>query len=759
MSLVTSLLTAIVRADGDALVMHVGEKPYVVTTAGTIELSTSVLTLEAMSGMVGQLLPPDAISALSEVGAVEHQLTPPKEFRDLFNVVIARGGDDVWIEIRRNRTDVPASARPEPPASYGEAGGEAGGEASPSARLEPPASYPPPIASHSGTSLGEADGEAGLSARPEPPASYPPPHASHSGASSPPPLANNPGASSGAAGGAAGAEVSSAPPPPPPPPAPPPPAPPPPTTAPQPEPAPPPPPRVEPVTVVEPVARPEPEPEPEPVREPAGTGTEPEPEREPEPVPVMAAVAEVVVPVVEPVREPVVEPPPPLVEARVEAPIAAPVVVPPVHVPSLARAADASAGGRAEPVAPVAPPPRPEPVAPVTPDASVAPGVVVPMTRTLRIEVPARSVPGRHADAERLLSIAAARGASVLYLTSQSRPFLKIEGDVRPIENEATLASADVEAAVLELMPETAREAHSRGEPAEWVSEFEGIGRIRCTTFRDYRGAGALFQLISARPSSAEQLGLPREVQALATEVDGLVLVASPRGAGKSTVVAAFVDLINRQHAGYVITLERQIRIVHENRQSLITQREVRGTAADLVAPARAALRENPDVLVIEDLMSPDVIQLALDAAGSGLLVFLSVTAGSTISALMRVIDLFPPDRRKAVQAALAERLRGAVAQVLLRKAGGGRVAARELLLTTSAVAGLIAEGKIAQLAVAMDSGRKHGMVPLNDALMAFVQSGTVDVREAYRKADDRAALLALLKRDGLDISFAERLA
>ena len=178
-----------------------------------------------------------------------------------------------------------------------------------------------------------------------------------------------------------------------------------------------------------------------------------------------------------------------------------------------------------------------------------------------------------------------------------------------------------------------------------------------------------------------------------------------------------------------------------------------------MVAAARAALRENPDVLVIDDPMSPELIELALDAAGAGLLVFLSVTAGSTMSALVRLIDQFPPDKRKAVQTVLAARLRGAVAQVLLRKTGGGRVAARELLLATSAVAGLIAEGKIAQLAGAIDGGRKHGMVPLNDALIALVRSSGVDVREAYRKAGDRAELLALLKRDGVDISFAERLA
>jgi twitching motility protein PilT len=385
------------------------------------------------------------------------------------------------------------------------------------------------------------------------------------------------------------------------------------------------------------------------------------------------------------------------------------------------------------------------------------PAVVVPLTRTVRIEVPPRTPSERQAGIERLVGFAAARGASVLYLTSQSRPFLRVEGEIRAIDNEAPLTGADVEAAVLELMPESAREAHGRGEPAEWVSEFDGIGRIRCTTFRDYRGPGAIFHLISARPMSAEQLGVPREIQALASEAEGLVLVASPRGGGKSTLVAALVDAINRTDGGYIISLERQIRIVHDNRQSLVSQREVRGTAADAVNVARAALRENPDVLVIEDLNSPEVIQVALDAAGRGLLVFLSVTAGSTVSALTRVVDLFPPERRKSLQAVLAERLRGAVSQVLVRKIGGGRLAARELLLSTDAVSSLIAEGQLAQLPVAIDSGRKVGMMSLNEALRGFIRQGVVDVREAYRKADDRAGLLALLKRDGADTSVVDR--
>jgi len=356
---------------------------------------------------------------------------------------------------------------------------------------------------------------------------------------------------------------------------------------------------------------------------------------------------------------------------------------------------------------------------------------------------------------ERLLRLASARGASALYLTTQARPAVRVDGDIRLLDGEPALSSGDVEAAVLELAPEGARDKES----AEWIRDLQDVGRVRITTFRDYRGPGALLRMIQAKATSAEQLGLVREIQALATEPEGLVIVTGPRASGKSTLVSAFVDLINRQRSDYVITLEGQIRLVHESRGSLISQRELRGNAQEVVSAARAALRENPDVLVIEDLRSPDVLQVALDAAGSGLLVFASVTAASATAALERLVDLCPSDQRRNVRAALAEHLRGVVAQVLLRKAGGGRLAARELVLNTNAVAALVSDGQIAQLPRAIDSGRKLGMAPLNDALVAFVQSGAVDVREAYRKADDKAGLLALLRREGIDTSFVERLA
>ncbi len=570
-----SLLSAIVRADGDALVMHVGERPYVVAASGPVELSSKPLTVEVVTGMLNQLLPAEARHALDDLGAVEHELPDsPAAGADRYTVVAARGGDDIWIEVRRHR------------------------------RMERP--------------------------------------------------------------------------------------------------------RV---------------PE-RPVMSPFDEEIEAEPARAPEPPPA-------------PLRA---EPPPPRLPARAE------------------RAAEPAREAIVEPrVSPApeaaAPPPLLEPEPP--------PAVVLPLTRTqVRSEPQARhTASARVAGLDRLLRLAAARGATTLYVTAQAKPSLRVDGEIEVLEAEEPLSAPEVEALLMDLAPERTRQALRSGEGTEWVAEVPEVGRVRCMSMRDHRGPGGIFRLISARALTAEQLGLSKEIQGLCAEPEGLVLVAGPRASGKSTLVGACVDLVNRSRNDYVITIETQITHVHESRSSLVSQREVRGDADELTTVARAALRENPDVLVIDDLRAPGIVGVALEAVEAGHLVIGVVSAHTSESAISRLIEQFPPDRRPQVQTMLAEGLRGVVAQVLLRKAGGGRVAARELLLNTPPVANLIAEGRIAQIPLALDSGRRHGMVPLNDALVGFVQSGVVDAREAYRKACERQAFLSVLRREGLDTSFVERLA
>jgi len=405
------------------------------------------------------------------------------------------------------------------------------------------------------------------------------------------------------------------------------------------------------------------------------------------------------------------------------------------------------------------PPPASRRTGPVR---ETAPGVVLPLSRTpIRTEAPrtSSSPTPRYLGIGRLLRIASARGASSLFLTASARPSIRVDDEILPLETEPPLGKAEVEALILELAPGASREAFAGGAGAEWVYELADVGRVRCVSFRDQRGPGAVFRLIPTRLISADQLGLSRDIQALCAEREGLVIVAGPRLSGKSTLISAFVDLINRTRSDYIVTLETEIKFVHENRRSMVSQREARGELDGMSTLARAALRENPDVLVIDDLKTPDLVAVALDAAESGHLVIGAVTAHTTSAAIGRLIETAPYERQTQVALSLSEALRGAVAQVLLRKSGGGRVAARELLFNMPSVGALIAEGKIGQLPLAIDSGRKYGMVPMNDVLLAFVQSGAVDPREAYRKAYDRAAFLEIMKRDGIDTSFVERLA
>lgn len=630
MSLVPSLLQAIVGVDGEALVMHAGEKPYVVSPSGQIELASRGLTLDAVGGIVAQLLPAEALHVLDEFGAIQHELPPRPEFpSESFTVVAARGGDDVWVEIRRRQNpdddyvpeELLAQSREGSEASRSAASPVAGFEASPTEEIfaSEHAGSGAPSGDERARVLGEHLALLDLRESPSEPG-----HTSH----------------------AAEARGS------------------------------------------------------------------------------VAAAGE----------------PPPPPDVAFAAPSAAP--VPFAAVPSAAPSASAQsyAAEAAE-----------------SADAAV-PAVVLPISRSpIRSDTPPPVVTGGVTGLDRLLRMAAARGASTLYLSSHARPSVRVDGEIQLFEGEPSLGPNDVESLLLTLMPERNYEALRSGMASEWISDLDGVGRVRCRTFRDHRGPGGVFRMMPVRAVTTDQLGLSRDVQALAAEPEGLVLVAGPRLSGKRTMISAFVDLINRTRRDHVITIEREINVVHDRGTSLVSQREVSGGDDDALAVARAALREDPDVLVVESLRTSALIDAALEAAASGQLVIGGFPAHSTTAAVDRIINLYPAGDRRQVQLALAENLRGIVAQVLLRKIGGGRLAAREVLLNTPAVAGVIAEGRTSQLPMAIDGGRRQGMVPLNDALIGLVQSGVVEVREAYRRAADRASFVAALKRIGMDTSAFER--
>jgi twitching motility protein PilT len=381
--------------------------------------------------------------------------------------------------------------------------------------------------------------------------------------------------------------------------------------------------------------------------------------------------------------------------------------------------------------------------------------VVLPLTRHGRSDA-THDARGGVGTMERILRLAAARGAATVYVNAQAAPMVRVDGEFSALEGEPTVSAAVVERLTADVAPQS---RDTTAAASEWIVDVPEIGRVRCMAFRDHRGPGLIFRMVPQRAISADSLALPAEVQALCSEADGLVLVAGGRGSGKSTLLTSFVDLINRTRSDHVITAESQIEFLHENKRSFISQREIRGDADAVAAAVRAAAREDPDVLIVEDLRSPDLVSLALDAAQSGRLVFASMPAPSAVSAIERVIEMFPPERREKAQALLAGTLRGVVSQVLLRKLRGGRVAAREVLLNTSTVANLILEGKAFQLPAAIESGRRHGMMPLAESLATLVREGVVHPSHAYRKAPNRDQFLSILRRDGMDTAIAERLA
>lgn len=401
----------------------------------------------------------------------------------------------------------------------------------------------------------------------------------------------------------------------------------------------------------------------------------------------------------------------------------------------------------AEPEAPAAQGPEWEPVSVVVPHARPAFKLYQPPPP------PAAPSASEEASLVELLRAAAAQRASTVYAVVDLRPMMRVEGHISLVGTHPSVAAGDVERFTFEFAP---RDQLADAAP-EWTCSVPGVGRVRCVTFHDYSGAGLIFHLPAADASAADDLGIPVELHALCSEADGLVVVAGPRSSGKSMLLSAFVDLINRTRYDHVITIESQIRKVHEKRLSFVSQREVRGDGDAIAAAARAALREGPDVLVIEDLRAPEALTAALDAARAGRLVFGSISAPTAPAAVQRLIDAFPADRRPQVRASLAGSLRAVIAQLLVPKAAGGRIAAREVLLSSPAVRKLVLDGAIEQLPIAIESGRNLGMRTMVDSLGALVRDGVVDIGDACACAPDRGTLISALQRDGIDVTGVER--
>jgi twitching motility protein PilT len=356
---------------------------------------------------------------------------------------------------------------------------------------------------------------------------------------------------------------------------------------------------------------------------------------------------------------------------------------------------------------------------------------------------------------DRLLRTLVEQKGSDLHLRVGEPPVIRASGELHRLE-DAPLSADALEALLVAIMPERNRVEYAERSDTDYAYEIAGVARFRCNALRDRLGPAGVFRVIPATVVSVEDMGLSPEVQQLCYMTKGLVLVTGPTGSGKSTTLCAMVDLVNRSRADHILTIEDPIEFVHPNKRCLITQRQVGVHTDSFKSALRAALREDPDVILVGELRDLETVSIAIETAETGHLVFGTLHTTTAPGTVDRLIDQFPADRQAQIRTMLSESLKGVISQTLCKKIGGGRVAAREILLTTPAVSNLIREGKTHQVPSIMQTSKKLGMVTLNDALLELVDGGQVEPREAWTKAVDKPSLVASLRTRGHDVSFAD---
>jgi twitching motility protein PilT len=402
---------------------------------------------------------------------------------------------------------------------------------------------------------------------------------------------------------------------------------------------------------------------------------------------------------------------------------------------------------------PATPPPAPAAKPAATAPTAAAMPAAPPPAPAARIEV-APPVSASELRLDRLLHELVGRGGSDLHVSSTCPPMIRIDGELRELDGFPTLDGEGAERLLLAVAPERNRSEFADVGDTDFAYEITGLARFRCNLFRDQRGTGGVMRVIPSRILGADELGLSQQIQSLAQLTKGLVLVTGPTGSGKSTTLAALVDLVNSTRAEHIITIEDPIEFVHPNKRCLVNQRQVFVHTRSFKAALRAALREDPDVVLVGELRDLETVGIAIETAETGHLVFGTLHTNSAVSTVDRLIDQFPGDEQERIRVMLSESLKAVIAQVLCRKVSGGRVAAHEVLMVNPAVSNLIREGKTFQIPSIMQTSRKLGMVTMNEALTELVQSKTIEPREAYLKAVDKASLLTTFRSRHIPIGF-----
>jgi twitching motility protein PilT len=346
-------------------------------------------------------------------------------------------------------------------------------------------------------------------------------------------------------------------------------------------------------------------------------------------------------------------------------------------------------------------------------------------------------------------------GASDLHLSPGQAARVRLDGDLEPV-SDGVLGPKRVAELLRSITPAGKLAELAAANEADFGYEIPGLARFRVNLFRDRLGFGGVFRQIPEAIPSADDLELPEAVRNLAQLPNGLVLVTGPTGSGKSTTLAAILDLVNRTRPDHLITIEDPIEFVHPSKRCLVNQREVGAHTASFASALRAALREDPDVVLVGEMRDLETASIAIETAETGHLVFATLHTTSAIATIERLINQFPADRQEQVRLMLADSLKAVVSQTLLKRIGGGRVAALEILLCNRAVANLIRENKAYQIQSVMQTGRAMGNVTLNEALLNRVTAGAVEPKEAYLKAVDKDDLLNRYRAKEIDVSFLD---
>jgi len=351
-----------------------------------------------------------------------------------------------------------------------------------------------------------------------------------------------------------------------------------------------------------------------------------------------------------------------------------------------------------------------------------------------------------------LLRALSAQKGSDLHLRVGEPPIVRRDGELVRISGAAPLGGDQLEQMLLASMPEMNREEFRSRNDTDFAIDIPGVARFRGNVLRDRCGVAAVFRLIPSTIITAEQLGLSAEEKALCNLTKGLVLVTGPTGSGKSTTLCAMVDLVNRTRSDHIITIEDPIEFVHASKKCIMTQRQVGVHTASFKSALRAALREDPDVILVGELRDLETVEIAIETAETGHLVFGTLHTTTAPSTVDRLIDQFPSDRQAQVRTMLSESLKGVISQTLVKKKGGGRAAAREVLLANTAVSNLIREGKTFQIPTVMQTSKKLGMVTMNDALLDLVERDIVDANDAWLKAVDKNGFQQALQSRGITL-------